>query len=299
MPTALVGIEDARARVAIWNALVLAVADAQLDPALAVDIVTTGLPAETDDAVITAFGRWVTRTLAGTCLEPAARPGALARIAGAMLAVTDVAEAGSGRQLAAARLAVATTTEVPRLRGWLAGAQVPTGLAVDPELRWAILLRLVGLGEAGEDAIAAEAERDRTSEGAVHAARCRAAAPDRRAKRAAWNAIMRDTRRANYELYAVAEGFWDPDQRELTDRYVERYFEQIADTAQLRSGWAGSRIAALAYPWTAVAESTLSATERLLADAALDPGIGRSVSDAADDLRRAVAVRARAGTWKS
>ncbi len=106
---------------------------------------------------------------------------------------------------------------------------------------------------------------------------------------------MRDTLRPGYELYAAAEGFWDPEQREMTDRYIEPYLPRIAGTAGLRSRWAGARVAALAYPWTAVHERTLELTETLLADDGLDPGIRRSVSDAGDDLRRAVAVRAYRG----
>jgi aminopeptidase N len=309
MPALLTGIDDARTRVAIWNALRLATADAELDPALAVDIVTAALPVETDDAVVSRVGRWARTTLIDSYLDGAGRAAALARLAGAMLAVVDVAAPGSGRQLAAARTAIATTSDAALLRGWLSGAGSGpnsgpdsgpnsgpnSGLVVDAELRWSILLRLARIGELTAEAIDEEAARDHSTQGGVHAARCHAARPGDEAKRTAWDALMRDAGRPNHELYAIAEGFWDPDQRGLTDPYVARYFEQIAATARLRSGWVVDQVALLAYPWTAVDAASAAATQRLLADDSLDPGIRRSVTDAGDDLRRALAVRDRFG----
>jgi aminopeptidase N len=293
MPEVLPGVLDPRARVAIWNALQLAVADAQLDPWLAVDVVTAALPAETDDAVIGAVGRWAASPLAGACLDDAQRARALPRIADAMLAAAVAAPAGSSRQLAAARIVIATSAELPRLRAWLAGAELPAGLTLDAELRWAIVHRLAALGALDDHAIDHEQARDRSSQGAVHATRCRAARPDAAAKRAAWDALVGDAQRPNYELYALAEGFWQPGQGAFTDAYVARFFAEIPATARLRSGWVVEKVAALAYPWTAVEQPTLDSTERLLADAALDTRIRRSVTDAGDDLRRALTSRAR------
>ncbi|HJQ41570.1 MAG TPA: aminopeptidase N, partial [Jatrophihabitantaceae bacterium] len=50
MPRLLPRLADPRARVVVWNALQLATADAELDPSLAVDVVSRALPAETDDS---------------------------------------------------------------------------------------------------------------------------------------------------------------------------------------------------------------------------------------------------------
>jgi aminopeptidase N len=293
MPELLTGLRDTRSRVAIWNALQLAVADAEVDPARAIDIVATALPAETDDAVIGAVGRWAAERVAGCYLDDVRRDAALTRLAGAMLAVTDVASPGSSRQLAAARAAIATTADVARLRAWLVESDLPDGLVVDAELRWAILHRLAVLGALDAAAIDDEAARDHSAQGGVHAARCHAARPDARAKRVAWEAIMRDAERPNYELYALAEGFWEPGQRRLTDEFVARYFAEVPATVALRSGWVVEKTALLAYPSTAVDAATLAATERLLADQALDSRLRRSLTDAGDDLRRALVARTK------
>jgi aminopeptidase N len=293
MPRLLPGVSDARTRVAVWNALQLATADAEVDPMLAIDIVTAALPAEADDSVVGAVGRWATRAICGLYLDGEQRREARARVAGALLGAAEVVPPGSARQLAAVRVVIAVTSDANRLHDWLGGRDLPPGLAVDAELRWSIVERLARLGELDDAAIGAEAAADHSSAGEVHAARCRAARPDKRAKRAAWNAIMHDADRPNYELYALADGFWDPDQLALTEPYVARYFEQVPGTATLRSGWVVERLALMAYPWPVVTDEVHEAGRRLLADPRLDQRVRRSVTDADDDLHRALAVRRR------
>ncbi|MEK8109649.1 ERAP1-like C-terminal domain-containing protein [Micromonospora sp. M12] len=153
-------------------------------------------------------------------------------------------------QLAAARGWITATTDADLLVGWLAGRDVPTGLKVDAELRWAVLSRLVVLGVAGEAEIAIEVAADNSSTGAQWAAGCRAALPDPAAKQAAWDIIVRDTELSNRLLEATAEGFWQPEQAELTSAYVDRYFAEMPAAAHLRTPWTADRVAALAFPAT-------------------------------------------------
>jgi aminopeptidase N len=293
MPTALPWIGEARTRVAIWNAMQLAVADAELDPSLAFEIVAAGLPIETDDGVIDGVGRWATRTLAGCYVSDHARLAVLARLSGAALGLADVAEPKSARQLAAVRVAIGAAIDPDRLLRWLDEQDLPAGVLVDAELRWAIVGRLATLGAIGRGFIDAEAQADLSSQGIVHATRCRASLPDPAAKEAAWTALMTDDERANYELYALAEGFWHPHQSALTEPYVARYFDEIDGTAKLRSGWVVERLAAMTYPWPAIDDATVEQTDELLAGDGLDGRIRRAVTDAGDDLRRAVAARRR------
>ena len=292
---ALPFIGEPRTRVAIWNALRLAVADAELDPADAFEIVAAGLPVENDDGVVAEVGRWAGRTLAACYLSDTARPAVLARLCGAALGVADVAEPGSARQLAAVRVAIHAAGQPDRLLSWLDGHDLPEGVVIDAELRWSIVGRLAALGAVGPDAIDGEVQRDRSSQGIVHATRCLAALPDPAAKEAAWTALITDRDRPNYELYALADGFWQPDQSALTEPFVARYFAEIDRTAALRSGWVVERLAMMSYPWTAVDDTTAELTAQLLARANLDARIRRAVTDAGDDLRRALAARRRFG----
>jgi aminopeptidase N len=169
---------------------------------------------------------------------------------------------------------------------------VPDGLAVDAELRWAVLYRMVVLGGAGEPEIAAESARDPSAHGAEHAARCRAAIPDAAAKARAWDIIVTDGGASLRFAVATAEGFWHPEQADLTGDYVERYFTEMPAMAARRTPGAANRLAGAAYPHYAVSERTLAAAEAMLARDDLNPALRRVAVDATDDLRRALAARA-------
>jgi len=295
MPELLPAVSDPRTRVTLWNALRLAAADAEVHPAKALEVVVAALPVETDDSVVDSVARWATGTLAATYLDDEGRPAAAGELAAALLATAERAPAGSGRQLAAARAAIAATANAALLRGWLDGNAVPPGVVVDTELRWLVVRRLAVLGQLDAAGIEEELARDHSSSGLVHAAYCRAARPDAEAKAAAWSTIMTDAELGNYELYALAEGFWQPEQRALTAGYVGAYFAELPAASQLRSGWVTQRVALRAYPRTIVAASTLSASAELLEAGTLPALVQRAVVDAGDDLRRALAARERFG----
>ena len=114
---------------------------------------------------------------------------------------------------------------------------------------------------------------------------------DLASKQEAWQILMHDADRPNYELYAIAEGFWHPLQEDVTVLFVEPYFTDVAELAKIHSGWVLARLAGYTYPWTAVSPLTVELTDQLLARTDLDAGVRRSVVDAGDDLRRAVAAR--------
>ena len=91
---------------------------------------------------------------------------------------------------AIALAAVATSdSDLEFLTALLDGTAHLEGLAVDTDLRWALLRRLVSRGVRGEDAIDAELHRDATDAGERHAAGCRAAVPTLTAKRETWETL--------------------------------------------------------------------------------------------------------------
>jgi aminopeptidase N len=103
---------------------------------------------------------------------------------------------------------------------------------------------------------------------------------------------MTDAEVANYELYAACEGFWHPAQVDLTAPYVDRYFAEIGGTDKFRSGWVVARSAQAAFPRLAIDQRVVELAGNLAVDESVSAGIRRSVGDEADDLRRALAVRA-------
>ncbi|GAB2643711.1 aminopeptidase N [Kribbella swartbergensis] len=292
LPSVLPKISDGVTRAVVLNSIRDAVADAELDPKLGFDVLVGMLPHETSDIAVGTMVGWANSHLLGIYLPYEPYRGQLAEALGARL---RTAPAGSSLQLAVARGYVRFTDEVDVLRGWLNGDGVPQGLAMDADLRWTVLLQLARLGAVGDPEIDAELERDTSSEGVVHATRCRAALPTPQAKERAWTLIMTDADVANYELYAACEGFWHPGQLELTAPYVDRYFAEIAGTEKLRSGWVVAQSTKLAFPRYAVEQAIVSRASDLVADESIAAGIRRSVGDSVDDLKRALAVRSAFG----
>ncbi len=281
-------LAEAEIRAVVWNALRDAVENAELDPRTVFDVLCAGLPYEESDIAVGALLNWTRRRVLGGFLPEEPFNG---RLAGVLSGRLPHAVAGSSLQLAVARGLIATTSDAGLLQGWLDGTGVPDGLAVDADLRWLITLRLSRLGAIDEAGIDEELARDTSSEGIVHATRCRAALPDPAAKERAWAVIATDAEVSNYELYAACEGFWHPAQLDVTAPYVDRYFAEIAGTAKLRTGWVVGRAAMLGFPRTFVDESVVAKAEELAADDSVSSGIRRAVSDEADDLRRILAVR--------
>ncbi|SCL22145.1 aminopeptidase N [Micromonospora inyonensis] len=290
VPLVLPGLADPLARALLWGEALHAATDGERPVTDVVALIAVALPAETE-VIIAEDVLALSRPLIDRYLEPGARDAALAEVAGACRRLLAAAPAGGSLQLAAAQGLIAAGTDTALLGGWLAGTGVPEGLTVDADLRWSLLRRLVVLGAAGEAEIAAEATADPSATGAVEAARCRAALPDPDAKRRAWEIVTRDTGLSNRLVEAAAGGFWQPEQAEVTGPYVARYFAEMPAAATLRTAWVAEQVAKLAYPRYAVAASTRELAAALLAREDLTPGLRRVVTDADDDLRRALVAR--------
>jgi aminopeptidase N len=306
----LAALPEAIDRAVIWNAARDMVRDAELPASDYLDLAARHLPAETDTAIVEHVLGF-SRQAADRYLDPADRPAGLARINSICRTYLDTATDPDLR-LAAARGFAATVQgkhDADLLRGWLTEGTVPGpltggpgGPAMDPELRWKALLRLSILGEAGETEIAAEAERDPSATGREGAARCRAARPDAAAKEAAWQSMFHDDELSNYLLTATAEGFWQPEQRELTaaasgtrGSYAERFFTEAPATAARRGAAIGMVLGRYAFPAFAVEQSTVEAGERCLAEGGTGAGmpavLRRALADQLDDLQRALSSR--------
>jgi aminopeptidase N len=285
-------LTDPLARALVWAAAADAVRDADMPASEFVELCAWALPAETELPIFRDVVRFATASVVDRFLPPQSQPRARTTLAKACLAALESAEPGGGRQLVAARglLASAGPPDVGRLRSWL-GGEAPPGLEVDAEVRWAILGQLAVLGAVREAEIEAEYERDRTAQGAEHAARCRASLPDRDSKARAWEVIVNDDTQSNRLVTAAAEGFWHPQQAELTQSYVERYFLTMPAVASRRTPQVLIAVAEAAYPRYAVEPDTLAAADRLLAEPDLNPMLRRVVVDLTDDLRRALAAR--------
>jgi aminopeptidase N len=227
--------------------------------------------------------------------DPAWRPTGLSLMAGTLRDLLARAQPGSDQQLAYAQALTSVAIEpgdLGPLRGMLDGPAVPDGLAVDTELRWRLLHRLVSRGAAGESEIAAELARDATDAGERHAASCRAAISEPGAKQAAWDTITSGTL-PNAMFRAMLSGFADPDQPDLLEPYAKRYFDVVGDIWRDWSSDMAQWFVNNAYPLYRVSQDTIRLTDEFIARANPPAALLRLLTESRDGVRRALRCQER------
>jgi aminopeptidase N len=196
---------------------------------------------------------------------------------------------GSEHQLTAFRAAIRSSGDPAELRAWL--DSTPDGIDLDLDLRWRLLVQLAGLGATDRDELRAALDAEPTAQSQVAHTRALTSLPDAEAKAFAWRIFTGELDVSNYELEAAALGMWQHGQEHLTDAYVDRYFDELPDTVQVRSGWVLADAAEFFFPSTSLSAETLARATGLAEDPGLDPSIRRRVGDEADQLSRMLAVR--------
>ena len=292
----LARLGDSLARALIWAAAWDMTRDAELPVGDYLSLVLDGVGGETE---ISLVGDILKRARQATdeLGVPEQRDERLTRLAARTLELLAGAEGGSDLQLAYARAyaaSVARTEDIARVQGWLAGKDVPDGLAIDEELRWLIVRRLAVLGAIDEAGIAAEQERDATSGGAEWAEAARAALPTPEAKARAWEAIVTPDAHSTAVLQRISEDFWHAEQLDTCAAYVEPYLRALPEVWATRASETAQGITETMFPRLLVAPSTIEQVDAVLATE-LDPALRRLLVEGRSDLMRAIRTRGADG----
>ncbi|MEU4085103.1 aminopeptidase N [Streptomyces aureus] len=290
---ALSGLPDPLTRATVWNALRDAVRDGELAPTAYIEAARAHLPHETDLALVQGVLTFAGVHVADRYLRPEQRPAALATLTDLCRDLIRRTEDGShpGLRLTAVRHLIDVAVHPDTISAWFSEGTVPGGPELDPELRWRILGRLSVLGAVDDAVIEAELVQDPSATGQEGAARCRAALPDPAAKRAAWDAMFSGDDLSNYLFSATAQGFWRPEQTDLLNGYVERYWPDVVALAARRGPAIAEAAGRYAFPACVVTPETLALGEACLRDADPIPALRRKLADQLDDLARALKVR--------
>jgi aminopeptidase N len=285
-------LPDSLARALCWSAAWDMTRDAELPAREWVQLVLAGVGAETESSVVQSLLARVQTALA-SFTDPAWAPTGWTLLADSALAALEAAPAGSDVQLLWSRTfasAVRSDEHAAVLRGLLDGSRTIEGLIVDADARWAFLSALVAVDAAGDDAIAAESERDATATGVRRAATARALRPTKESKEEIWQQIFHDDDVPNAVHEALLLGFWHPAQRELTAGYVERYFEEIRPLWDRRPGEIAKNAVQYLFP-PVVEARTIAAADEWLADETQPAPLRRLISEGRDGIARALRAR--------
>jgi len=234
-------------------------------------------------------------TAARRFADPAWRATGLEQIADALRDRLGRAVPGSDRQLAYAQAfagVAASPDDLALLAGLLDGSAAVPGLAVDTDLRWRLLYRLVSRAAAGPAEIDAELARDATDAGARHAAACRAAIPDPAAKAEAWTQIA-SGQLPNATFRATLNGFADADADELLEPYAGRYFDLVAGIWRDWSSDMAQFFVQNAYPSWKITPEAIAAADDYIERTSPPAALRRLLTEARDDVARALRCRRR------
>ncbi|MDQ1250751.1 MAG: aminopeptidase, partial [Actinomycetota bacterium] len=291
----LAGLDDPLARALIWGAAWDMTRDAELPASEFVALVAASIGAESDVGLV---GQVLRQVLGAVTLygDPSQRVHYSELLAAAVTEALHAAEPGSDHQLAYLRglISFAGSGDIAFLRGLLTGEASVPGLAVDTDVRWSLVTRLVALGAAGEDTIAAQEAQDQSAAGRRRAITARCAAPDLGAKQSAWESALHDASLPNASLQSTIAGITQPFQGDLMRPFIERYFAAVPEIAASRTNEITQLIVTGLYPSMVVDATTITRTDVFLdSHPELSAGVRRLLIEGRDAVARSVRCVAR------
>jgi aminopeptidase N len=295
VPQQLGQVPDPQARAVVWVSLIDGVCLGTLDPRVMVRTVGAAWPREDNASILNRTAGSLLGRVIPTFLPPEDKDAAEQVVARAAAEVLAGAEPGSTRALVAARTVARTSTDEPLLRDWADGKNRPQGLEDDSDFGWIVVRNLTSRGLAGRELIEATREQDDTLQGRLSALMAGASMPSVEAKAWAWAELTTNRERSNYELNALAQGFWASGDPDVLRPYAARYFSDVPPM----SAWVGddalARVATLAYPSRVVEPQTAELSRAALERDDLTAAVRRSVVDAQSELEEALRSRATFG----
>ena len=286
---------DSLPRALCWVAAWDMTRDAELAARDYVALVLRGIGGETDIGVVQSLLRQA-QSAVTMFADPAWAPTGRALLAEAAHEHLLAAEAGSDLQLTWARTLSSLATsddQLELLAALLDGTTAVPGLAVDAELRWTLLHRLVATGRRDDEHIDSEIASDATAAGQRHGAACRAARPSAAAKAESWASVVESDDLPNAVQAAVISGFVNSDQTALLEPYVEPYFAEIARLWHERTNEMAQNLVIGLYPSLLVSSAVVERTDAFLAEGEHPQALVRLLREARDGVVRALRARAR------
>ncbi|GAA2133230.1 aminopeptidase N [Glycomyces algeriensis] len=283
-------LEDSLARALIWAAAWDMLRDAELPATQFVELGCRSLTTEDDINIVTVAQRQVAGALAYA--DPAKRAELRDKWAQAAKAAMEAAAPGSDPQRSWAKAyasASRSEADLARIAGWLEDREVPEGLAVDADLRWAFLTGLVGNGAVPEDAIDAELDRDSTADGRRLSYVARAVVPTPEAKQRAWERIT-DPNSENWVRRSSMLGFAPLDQADLVRPYLQQYLDAVPELWEKLGAQQAVEFSKLAFPSNLIEAETLEKLDAWLAEERPAP-VKRGVAEGRADIARALKGR--------
>ncbi|MFB8386633.1 aminopeptidase N [Microbacterium sp. NPDC055910] len=289
-------IHDPLARSLVWGAAWDQTRDAEASASDYVDLVLRNIASETESTTVrTTLAQLL--LAANSYVAPETRDATRKKVADALWQLAATAEAGSDSQLQFATsfaAAASTTAQWEQVRRLRDGEDVLTGLEIDTDLSWQLLVSLAAGGLVTAEDIDAALAGDNTAKGGEFAAQAKAALPTGEAKRAAWDALVGNDDLPNTLVRAAALGFGNPASRDLLRDFVPAYFDMLLPVWESRTYKIAEYLIFGLYP-AALADIELRDATRAWLASHLDapPALRRLVAENLAGVERALDVQDR------
>jgi aminopeptidase N len=291
-------------RTLVWSAAWEMTREAELRARDFVALVSRGVHAETEVAVLQRL-LLQAQTALTSYAEPAwAREHGWPQFADRLLELARGAQPGSDQQLAflnALCTSVLSTRHVVTLADLLDHDPSELGLPdleIDTDLRWRIVTALAAAGEIDADGpatpfIDAEVQRDPTAAGKRHGAQAAAARPQLQVKEQAWTTVVEDDTLANITARSIIAGIAPPGQHELLRPFTARYFDAIPGVWARRSSEVAQTVVIGLYPHWDISEDGIAAADRFLTapESEVPPALRRLVLEGQAGIKRSLKAR--------
>ena len=288
-------LDDSLARALCWGAAWDMTRDAEMTATDFVALVLANIGAETD-----AFGASRIPVYAAQAAyqfaAPANRAALLDRWEAGVRDLLMSAEAGSDHQLTFARNYAGSAhsdSALDDLQGLLDGSLVIEGLAIDTDLRWALVVSLAKSGRFGADEIAQELERDNTISGQENAASALTSRPSAEAKAEAWDQATVQENVPNETHRSICLSFMRFGQEEILAPYVDKYLEAADDIWDRLGTQKASTALEYIFPKPMASPELLDKLDTWLDTSEAHPGAKRYVREGRDDVARALRAQAK------
>jgi aminopeptidase N len=290
----LASLEDSLARALVWGAAWDMTRDAEMSATDFVHLVLANVGQETDAWGISRIPVYAAQAV-HSLSAPAHRPELERAWERGLRSLLDDAAPGSDQQLTFVRsyaAAAASEEAIADLEALLDGSLGFDGLAMDQDLRWALIGGLARVGRAG-DRIEAELARDNTISGKEHAAAARASQPSAEAKAAAWDAAIVQTDTPNETQRSIVLAFQVHGQDEVLAPYVEKYLEAAETLWEHLGTHRASTALNFIFPRPLASPELLARVDAWLETTTADPAAVRFVREGRADVARYLAAQAK------
>jgi aminopeptidase N len=285
-------LSDDLARALCWAAVWDMHRDAEISTSDFMQIALSGLKGESDDAIVSIVLSQLTTSVEAFATDTN-RDSYREKLADALWQLANDAKAAGDLQLIYTRAFAAnafTPAQISNLRAVLTGSI--TGLKVDTDLRWYLLIALTERGATTKSELETELTKDNTTTGNIAFETALAAFPTSEAKAYAFNKV-RDEAAATSIRSALVSGFQRPSHRQLLAPFVDLYFDNLLSEWDSKSYEGAAKFVTGMYPSWVVSDLTVDKTNAWLNGAGKDAPVvlRKLVKESQDGLIRALKVQ--------